>query len=351
MNKKRIVLATSLAILMAPSVLSSVDSVAHVAEPISAQAATTTPTVGTVGYAVRLVDINGKPNGVILPAGSSWQLGKLVTINGNSYYQVATNEYAEAIVMKQAAPVSTNSETTTVNTVVTVSADEVTIFNDDATATGQMLPVGSSWKADQVKVIGTNRYYRVATNEWIKISHTEDSKTITPTLKSDERVYNTATGTMGRLLPGGSSWQVSQVVRNSKNEFWGRVSTVEWIKLDASQVSMSYGDSDSVPSIATSDPNFALNAEQSEQNNNTTVTATLKYDEKLYDMSTNTLSRSLPAGSSWRIDSVVRNSKGVFWGRVSTNEWLKLDDGRVQTVNSDNVPSIAVSEPNFALNF
>lgn len=259
MNKKRIVLATSLAILMAPSVLSSVDSVAHVAEPISVQAATTTPTVGTVGYAVRLVDINGKPNGVILPAGSSWQLGKLVTINGNSYYQVATNEYAEAIVMKQAAPVSTNSETTKVNTVVTVSADEVTIFNDDATATGQMLPVGSSWKADQVKVIGTNRYYRVATNEWVKISHTEVSKTITATLKSATQIYDMSTNTLSRSLPAGSSWKVDRVFRNSKNVFWGRISTNEWIKLDGNQVSMSYGDADAIPSIAVIEPNFALN--------------------------------------------------------------------------------------------
>lgn len=347
MNKKRIALATSLAILMVPSILNSVDSVAHVAEPISVKAATTTPNVGTVGYNVKVVDVNGKDTGVVLPAGSSWQLGKLVTINGNNYYQVATNEYVSAIVMKTN---NVSSNIIPVNTVITLSANEVSLFDDNANATGRSLPVNSSWQVDQVKVIGTNRYYRVATNEWVKISLVHDTKTITPVLKGNQQVFNSATGTMGRTLSAGSSWQVNQVVRNSKNEFWGRVSTNEWLRLDSNLVSMSYGDSDAVPSIATSNPNFAVNVGQ---NSNRIITATLKYDEKLYDMSTNTLDRALPAGSSWRIDQVVRNSKNEFWGRVSTNEWLKLDGNRISMSygDADSVPSIAISEPNFALNF
>lgn len=257
MNKNRVILAASLAILTTPSILSSVDSVAHVAEPISVKAANTS-NVGTLGYDVKVVDINGNDTGIVLPAGSSWQLGKLVNIKGNNYYQVATNEYALAIVMKS----NTNTaspEVIPVDMVITLSADEVSLFDDNTSSLGRSLPVNSSWRVDQVKVIGTNRYYRLATNEWVKVSYIENNKTITPTLKSNQQVYNTATGAMDRTLPADSSWKVSKVVRNSKNVFWGQVSTNEWIKLDAKLVTMSYGDADSIPSIAVSEPNFALN--------------------------------------------------------------------------------------------
>lgn len=341
MNKKRIVLATSLAILMAPSILNSIDSVAHVAEPIAVKAATTpkigtlgynvklvdangdftgrilpagsswrlgelvtikgntyyqvganayadsvvmkinnnssnttstgssTATntqqkvVGTLGYNVKVVDINGQPNGVVLPAGSSWQLGKLVTIKGDSYYQVATNEYVLAMVVKtNGSNAGSNVETAKVDMTVTVGNGEAAIVNDSGVVTGRTLPVGSSWKADQVKVINSVRYYRVATNKWIKRASTPVNNSITVTLLGNQKVYDTSSNTLTRSLPNGSSWKVSRVVVNNNNVYWGQVSNNEWIKISDGKdrfVNMSYGDADSVPSIAVKEPSFALN--------------------------------------------------------------------------------------------
>lgn len=338
MNKKRIVLATSLAILMAPSILNSIDSVAHVAEPIAVKAATT-PKIGTLGYNVKLVDangdftgrilpagsswrlgelvtikgntyyqvgtnayadsvvmknnnnttstgsnavtntqqrvvgtlgynakvvdINGQSNGVILPAGSSWQLGKLVTIQGNNYYQVATNEYILAIVVKSNDNnTGSNVETAKVDMTVTVGNGETDVVNDSGVVTGRTLPVGSSWKADQVKVINSVRYYRVATNQWIKRAYTPVNNSIIVTLLGNQKVYDTSSNTLSRLLPNGSSWKISRVVVNSNNVYWGQVSNNEWIKISDSKarfVNMSYGDADAVPSIAVKEPSFALN--------------------------------------------------------------------------------------------
>ncbi|WP_334329900.1 SLAP domain-containing protein [Companilactobacillus sp. HBUAS59699] len=238
------------------------DGVTSPQTPSTPAANTQTNKVGTLGYTVKVVDANGNATGVVLPSGSSWQLGKLVSIQGHNYYKVATNEYALAIAFKTTnnssnSSTNNNVEVANVNSTVTVGTNETAIVNDSGIVTGQTLPVGTSWKVDQIKVIGSTRYYRVATNQWIKRIYTPVKNPITVTLTSNQQIYDTATNSLGRTLPNGSSWKVSKVFRNSKNVFWGRVSNNEWIKL--SEVDMSYGDGDAIPSIAISEPYFALN--------------------------------------------------------------------------------------------
>ncbi|WP_125567962.1 SLAP domain-containing protein [Companilactobacillus insicii] len=230
--------------------------------------------VGTLGYAVKVVDINGKSNGVVLPAGSSWKLGQRVNIQGNDYYQVATNEYALAIAFKTTGNSSNNNsndnsnnnsnvEVAKVNTTVTIGANETAIVNDNGVATGNHLDAGTSWKVDQIKVVNGFRYYRVATNQWVKRTYVPADNSITVTLIGNQKVYDTATNSMSRTLPNGTSWKVVKVVVNSKNIYWGQVSSNEWVKISGDNaykgVSMSAGDSDSVPSIAVKEPSFALN--------------------------------------------------------------------------------------------
>ena len=235
----------------------------------SSSVSTQSKAVGTLGYSVKVVDINGNATGVVLPAGSSWQLGKLVSIQGNNYYKVATNEYALAIAFKTTSGNSTdssdnsNAEIAKVNTTVTIGANETAIVNDSGVATGNHLSAGTSWKVDQIKVVGGFRYYRVATNQWVKRTYVPADNSITVTLIGSQKVYDTSTNSMTRSLPNGSSWKVSKVFVNSKNIYWGRVSSNEWVKISGENaeqgVSMSYGDSDSVPSIAIKEPSFALN--------------------------------------------------------------------------------------------
>ncbi|KRK78551.1 SLAP domain-containing protein [Companilactobacillus nodensis] len=223
-------------------------------------------TVETLGYNSKVVDINGNDTGVTLPAGSSWQLGKLVSIQGNNYYKVATNEYVLAVAFKTTSDNSNNNsnvEVAKVDTTVTIGANETAIVNDSGVATGNHLSVGTSWKVDQIKVIGGFRYYRVANNQWVKRTYVPADNSVTITLIGNQKVYDTSTNSMTRSLPNGSSWKVSKVFGNSKNIYWGRVSSNEWVKISGENaeqgVSMSYGDSDSVPSIAIKEPSFALN--------------------------------------------------------------------------------------------
>ncbi len=232
----------------------------------NSSAATQNKTIGTLGYSAKVVDINGNATGVVLPAGSSWQLGKLVSIQGNNYYKVATNEYALAIAFKTTNDNSNNNsnvEVAKVDTTVTVGVNETAIVNDSGVATGNHLSAGTSWKVDQIKVINGVRYYRVATDQWIKRTYAPVDNSITITIIGNQKVYDTSTDSVSRTLPNGSSWKVSKVFVNSKNVYWGRVSSNEWVKLNGEtagqDVSMSYGASDSIPSIAIKEPNFALN--------------------------------------------------------------------------------------------
>lgn len=239
------------------------DGVTSSQTPSTPAANTQTNSIGTLGYAVKVVDINGNATGVVLPSGSAWQLGKLVNIKGNNYYKVATNEYALAIAFKTTNNSSngngsnSNVEVANVNSTVTVNTNETSIVNDSGVVTGQTLPAGSSWKVDQIKVINGTRYYRVATNQWVERIYTPVDESFTVTLTAAQKVYDTSTNSLTRILSNGSSWKVSKVFRNSNSVFWGRVSNNEWIKL--SNVDMSYGAADAVPSIAISEPSFALN--------------------------------------------------------------------------------------------
>ncbi|MQS76088.1 SLAP domain-containing protein [Companilactobacillus halodurans] len=201
--------------------------------------------LGTIESDAQVYNIDGNTNGVVLPAGSSWQLGQLINIKGIAYYQVATNEYVLA------AFVETNAFPITTITLNNASR----IVDDNGNYTGKTLPANTSWKADSMKNMNNITYYRVATNQWVS-NVPIPSYSLTTTLKNSQAVYNTETNSMTRILPAGSSWKINRVVRNKNNQFYGKVSTNEWLLIDSNTL-MSYGDSDTVPNVAVSEPEFA----------------------------------------------------------------------------------------------
>ena len=144
-----------------------------------------------------------------------------------------------------------------INTSITISGN-THIYDDNGNDSGKTLPTGSSWHADEMKTMNDSQvFYRVATNEWVHAYSVSNGST-TVNLKSSQSVYNTSTNSMTRSLPAGSTWKMTNVVRNKNNQFWGQVSTNEWLLIDSNNVNMSYGDSDSIASIAVSEPEFAL---------------------------------------------------------------------------------------------
>lgn len=215
--------------------------------------------VGTLGYACKVVDANGKQTSLILPAGSSWQLGETKTINGDKYYQVATNEYIEAAVITSGD--TATAKMTPENKTVTLSHD-TNIVTDSGSKTTSILSSGSSWKVDQSKMMNGFKYYQVATNEWIQlVSDTTSKSPKTITLAKAVKLYNTATNSMTRTLPAKSSWRVSAVVKNQNGSYYAQVSNNEWLPLNAK----SFADTATYYKLidaATSEPYFANNITQ-----------------------------------------------------------------------------------------
>lgn len=105
---------------------------------------------------------------------TSWQTDQTKSVDGVTYYRVATNEWVAANYL---AGNNSSSETNAAS-----GADVVKVDNDSGSyvelmalqADGSMTVVRNralgnktSWRTDQTKVVNGTTYYRVATNEWV----------------------------------------------------------------------------------------------------------------------------------------------------------------------------------------
>ncbi|WP_201782117.1 SLAP domain-containing protein, partial [Companilactobacillus nantensis] len=99
-----------------------------------------------------------------LAPSSSWITDReTYVINNTKYYRVATNEFVNADDVYVYSPV---------NMVVTTHADKYTTLYTakGAEVTNRTLSNDSSWKVDSITYINGDKYYRVATNEFVKAS-------------------------------------------------------------------------------------------------------------------------------------------------------------------------------------
>lgn len=112
--------------------------------------ANTVATVTVPGYA-RLYQSDGKLiTDRALAANTPWAVGKIITINDTTYYQVATNEYLSS-------KDSTLNHTDTPASKVRIILGNANIYNDqtDSIETGHILPQGSEWRISRII---TNKY-------------------------------------------------------------------------------------------------------------------------------------------------------------------------------------------------
>lgn len=218
------------------------------------------------------------------------------------------------------------------------NAKGASIIDDNNNSLGITLPKGSSWKVDRVRIFNGYPYYRVATNEWVKAldfnmadSIINDSHTVVIpnthqpiTLRTTTTLYNSNGVSLGITLPKGSSWKVAQEKTINGHQYY-QVATDEWV-------------------LATEDQSTSIFQ-------NGTVTATLSKPVQLYDTSTNSMTRTLPAGSAWKINSAVENSAGYFFAKVSNNEWIPLGSSIfTDNILQEELANSSTYEPYFAIN-
>lgn len=240
MRKNKIFAAIAVAIMVAPAALNSLP--------------TNNVKADTVGTAIKLTptyDANGEAAGSrALAAGSKWKLGKKITVDNIEYYQVATNTYVAAsdltdITDTTATTTTTDDASKNVGKTMTVKTT-TTLVDNNAAAINATLPAGSNWKVGKTMTVNGISYYQVATNEWVKASDMTDEATTTTTTKNTyktpmpgdglvatltkaQRVYNPETNSYGSTLPVGSAWKINKLVVNKYGSFWGQVATNQYV--------------------------------------------------------------------------------------------------------------------------
>lgn len=179
-------------------------------------------TVRTYNSIVDLVDGSGKEIGRVVSPSSGWKYSKIVTIDGNDYYQVATNEFV---------PVKSGIPYTAVPTTTSVALTTSTpIYNSKGESIGTTLSANTSWRTDSYATINGEKMYRVATDEWIPASSLTTYQPIasTYTAKGEIPLYDHTGKLIGKTLASGTSWKTDQLATINGREYY-RVATNEYV--------------------------------------------------------------------------------------------------------------------------
>ena len=97
-----------------------------------------------------------------LARNSAWFSNKKLTINNESYYQVATNEYVRA---DQVYPYqSVNAD------IRTYGDSSKTLVNAYGDTSNRALAANSNWFTDRIATINGDKYYRVSTGEFVSVN-------------------------------------------------------------------------------------------------------------------------------------------------------------------------------------
>lgn len=105
-----------------------------------------------------IVDARGKVLNRALKPSTDWYSDRVVEINGNKYYRVATNEFVKA---ENVYGYDYDSPVITTNKVTPV-------YDERGNATETQLPTNSSYKTDRYEMINGEKYYRIASDEFVK---------------------------------------------------------------------------------------------------------------------------------------------------------------------------------------
>lgn len=179
-------------------------------------------TVRTFNSTVDLVDSSGKEIGRVVSPSSGWKYSKIVTINGDDYYQVATDEF---VPVASGIPYTSVPETTSVG--ITSSTP---IYNSQGESIGTTLSANTSWRTDSYATINGEKMYRVATDEWVPASSLTTYQPIssTYTAKGEIPLYDHNGKLIGRTLAPGTSWKTDQLATINGREYY-RVATNEYV--------------------------------------------------------------------------------------------------------------------------
>ncbi|WP_338231135.1 SLAP domain-containing protein [Companilactobacillus muriivasis] len=164
----------------------------------------------------------------VLATASNWYSDTTVTIDGVSYYRVATNEWAK---MSQTYPYQAlNLHIRTYND------SEKTLYKaENIVISNETLAPSSSWITDrETYVINNTKYYRVATNEFVNADDVYVYSPVSMVVTTHANQYTTVYNAKGaavtdRSLNSDSSWKVDSITYINGDKYY-RVATNEFVK-------------------------------------------------------------------------------------------------------------------------
>ncbi|WP_334352016.1 beta strand repeat-containing protein [Companilactobacillus sp. HBUAS56257] len=229
---------------------------------------------------------------------SDWLTDQKMTLNGNTFYRVATNEWVKAsqVYLYKAETLSLQAKTDS----------DKQMIKAEGTTLSNLLAKGTQFTSDRIAYINGQEYYRVGINQFVKISDTEivndQNINLTVATFSDQpavQVYalnNDQITPANRKLMPQTDWLVDRQTTIGGQKFY-RATTNEWIK--ASQV---------YPFVY----------------NQTVVHTTA--EKKLYTAQGNLVAnRKLNSDSAWKVDRIAYLNDEKYF-RVATNEFVKAVD-------------------------
>lgn len=109
---------------------------------------------------IKVYNDSGNITGTNIQPNSDWFTDEKMELNGNTYYRIATNQWVNAndiyLYYNNATYVKTYSDST-----------KELVDSQNKTITDRKLSANSDWFSDRYTYINGQKYYRVATNEWV----------------------------------------------------------------------------------------------------------------------------------------------------------------------------------------
>ena len=161
---------------------------------------------------------------------TAWYVDQKVSIDGILYYRVATNEYVKASDVYPYEDANLTIETRDRTSKTLYSAEGNVVTNRSLSAI-------SDWFTDRTITINGEKYYRVASNEFVKASDVNPYQAIHSYVRvngstGSTQLYDTqGNAVTNRKVTAQSAWYTDQLV-NINGTLYYRIATDEFIKAD-----------------------------------------------------------------------------------------------------------------------
>ncbi|WP_125588148.1 SLAP domain-containing protein [Companilactobacillus jidongensis] len=211
-----------------------------------------------------------------LASNTDWLTGKVITLNGEDYTQVATNEYVK---------------------------------NNDVSF------------IDPYTAVDPNK-----------------DKMVGRVIMGSDRVFDTATNSVSSTtLEGGSEWIVSKAISNKNGQTFYKISKTQWAfgenMMLNHQLNSTYDADFGV--TPDNDPVATGSFGPASQSNDGLVVTINAGDANIYDDRTGLpTSKTVPEGSQWKVSRVVTVNNGPYYFKIGSHEWIEGEHAEVSQMPS-----------------